>query len=103
MIQHATPQAILRTGVRTSEMIYGQGEIYFCDNDSVVKLRDADFDVRNLKIKIIRIVLSSGSRKGSVIAVGGTTSLQEAVTALQMTLKKMQQQFIEKNTAKGAG
>ena len=41
-----------------------QGEIYFCDNDSVVKLRDADFDVRNLRLEDDRIVLSSGSRRG---------------------------------------
>jgi hypothetical protein len=92
-----------KTCVRTSEVIYGQGEIYLCDNDCVVKLRDADFDVRNLRLEDDSDCAEFWFSQGVVIAVGGTTSLQEVVTALQMTLKKMQQQLDKKNAASGGG
>ena len=62
-----------KTCVRTSEVIYGQGEIYFCDNDSVVKLRDADFDVRNLRLEDDSDCAEFWFSQGVVIAVGGTT------------------------------
>jgi hypothetical protein len=35
--------------VKTSDKIYGNGKVYFCDGDSVVGLREENFDFESLR------------------------------------------------------